>query len=112
MAQASPDSRHPPKLRTVEEERNEAAREQTAVESSFSHEMVGPCLLGMKEGSFDSGETVLIKFQFSTQPIRIAARNVPDALACGAKLVSDEAAPIRMKETVNRHVAPRVHVIG
>jgi hypothetical protein len=102
----------PPRLRTIEEERVEAAREHAAVESSFSHEMKGQCVLGMRDGSFDSGETVLIQFPFSTKPTRIAGRNWPGAKACGAKLVEE---PAHMNETVNGHVAPssspRIHVL-
>jgi hypothetical protein len=112
LAAGNGTRQHPPKLRTIDEERNEAAREHAAVESSFSHEMKGQCVPGMKPGSFDSGETVLIQFPFSTKPTRIAARNWPGAEACGAKRVAE---PVHMKETVNGHVAPsptpRIHVL-
>jgi len=101
---------HPPRVRTVEEERNEAARELENVEASFSHETTAP-VLGAPAGSFDSGGMVLIQFPFSTQPTRIAARNWPGAKACGAKLVSEEPAPVHMQETVNGHVGPRIHVL-
>lgn len=61
-----------------------------------------------------SSEMVLIQFPFSSKPQRIALRNWPGALACGAKRI-DEPAPVHMKETVNGHVAPsaapRIHVI-
>ena len=106
---------HPPKLRTVEEERVEAAREEAAVAASWSHHLQKPTNSGFvdtREGGFDGGGMVLIKFSFSAQPTRIAARNLQGALNCGAKLVEE---PVHMKETVNGHVAPsaspRIYVL-